>query len=103
MTASTKTAFNKGKWVAHAGHVTSDSSDAIFLSGAKGAQAVDYYGGNLICESASKANARLIAAAPEMYNLLGSIDFEDGMIENALGSDFKERLEELLAKARGDL
>lgn len=50
-----------------------------------------------------EANAHLIAAAPEMYDLLNSIDFDDGAIENALGVGFKESLEALLAKARGEL
>ena len=35
-----------------------------------GSDDVDYYGGYLICESVTEANARLIAAAPELLEAL---------------------------------
>lgn len=43
-----------------------------------GSDDVEYYGGHLICESVSQANAKLIAVAPEMRELLETIEkYED--------------------------
>lgn len=44
-----------------------------------------------------KANAHLIAAAPEMYNLL-----QDVMNSKCCTSEFSDQISELLAKARGE-
>ena len=38
-----------------------------------GADDVEYYGGHLICESVNEANARLIAAAPDLLEALKTI------------------------------
>lgn len=38
--------------------------------GITGSDDVQYYGGHLICESVSQANARLIAAAPDLLEAL---------------------------------
>lgn len=39
-----------------------------------GASLVAYYGGDVVCESVStRANGRLIAAAPELYKMLRAI------------------------------
>lgn len=45
-------------------------SDAPIVGGFSGSDAIEYYGGHLICESATNANACLIVAAPEMNTLL---------------------------------
>ena len=42
-----------------------------------------------------EANAHLIAAAPEMYEILSEINYQ-------LGSVYGDRINELLAKARGE-
>lgn len=47
------------------GTVISDSSEGITIGGAINKK---YYGGNLICESVSYNNAKLIAAAPELLD-----------------------------------
>ncbi|OCB77992.1 hypothetical protein [Flavobacterium crassostreae] len=52
------------------GSVVSDNSESLIISGAIGEEAIKYYGGNLICESVSCANAKLIAAAPELLETL---------------------------------
>jgi hypothetical protein len=41
---------------------------------------VDYYGGHLICESVSEANAKLIAAAPDLLEALENLENDDGQI-----------------------
>lgn len=48
--------------------------------------------------SESFANAALIAAAPEMYNLLMQMH-----LAGRLGLDVHKRIEQLLAKARGEV
>lgn len=52
------------------GTVVADSADGLTIGGATGKENTDYYGGNLICESISMANAKLTAAAPEMLDAL---------------------------------
>ena len=42
--------------------------------GIGGADEVEYYGGHLICESVNAANARLIAAAPDLLEALEALD-----------------------------
>lgn len=41
--------------------------------GVNGSDDVEYYGGHLICESVSKPNAKLIAAAPDFLKALQDI------------------------------
>jgi hypothetical protein len=60
------TKFNgtKGKCkLGKCGSVVSESSEGIFIPGAMGKDAFEYYGGNLICESVSTSNAELIVDA----------------------------------------
>lgn len=56
------------------GCVVSDNSESLTISGAIGEEAVKYYGGNLICESVSNPNAKLIALAPKMLKALNRIN-----------------------------
>jgi hypothetical protein len=44
------------------------------VSGINGSDDVDYYGGHLICESINSSNAALVAVAPEMFDLLATIE-----------------------------
>jgi hypothetical protein len=55
-----------------------------------------YFDGDLGAEQ--EANAALIAAAPEMYNLLMQMHKA-----GRLGLDVHKRIEKLLAKARGEV
>lgn len=50
------------------GTVVADSSDGITIGGATGQENVDYYGGNLIGESISKANAEHIVKCVNAYS-----------------------------------
>lgn len=50
--------------------VVSESDESLSIRGAVGSDAIRYYGGNLICESVSESNAKLIAAAPELLEVL---------------------------------
>lgn len=61
-------AHTKGPWRIgkHTNSVISDNSNGLEINGATGEEAVKYYGGNLICESVSIENAKLIAAAPDL-------------------------------------
>ena len=63
-----------GPWrVGKTGCVVSDSDKNITIGGAIGKEAIDYFGGNLICESVMPSNAKLIAAAPELLEALQEI------------------------------
>jgi hypothetical protein len=54
----------KGKCkIGNCGSVVSESSEGLTIGGEFGKDAVDYYGGNLICESVSNSNAELIVDA----------------------------------------
>jgi hypothetical protein len=60
--------FTPGPWrLGKAGGVV---ADVPIEGGPRGSDDVAYYGGHLICESTTPANARLIIAAPKMYDLL---------------------------------
>lgn len=62
----------KGPWEIgnHNSCVISKNDESLIIRGAVGEDAIKYYGGNLICESVSQANAKLIAAAPELLEAL---------------------------------
>lgn len=66
-------AHSKGKWsIGNCGSVVTDSTEGFDVS--TGHCDVEYYGGCLIAESILKpADAKLIAAAPEMLEALGTI------------------------------
>lgn len=68
-------AHTKGPWRIgkHTNSVISDNSNGLEINGAKGEEAVKYYGGNLICESVSIENAKLIAAAPDLLEALNDM------------------------------
>jgi len=52
------------------GGVVSDSAEGLVINGAFGKEAVEYYGGNLICESVTRANAEFIVEACNAHERL---------------------------------
>lgn len=70
MSNHTQGPWKKGIW---GGSIISESSNGIDINGAIGEEAVKYYGGNLICESASECNRNLIAAAPDLLAALNRL------------------------------
>lgn len=79
-----KTKFTKGKWVVEDGKT-------VLCNGHKVAYVSS--GDNIPYFENIKANAHLIAAAPEMYKFLDDL-------ANGRGTDYP--IEKLLAKARGE-
>lgn len=60
--------FTPGPWrIGENASVITDQQVGLELPGP---ETVFHYGGGLICETITPANARLVAAAPEMYDLL---------------------------------
>lgn len=55
------------------GCVVADSNEALTIRGSYENESKDYYGGFLIGESISNANAQLIAAAPELLESLNEL------------------------------
>ncbi len=55
--------------------------------------------------AANRANANLIAAAPEMYELLDRIKgmLEFCKLENSIDAETEHEIDRLLAKARGEV
>lgn len=83
-------------------------SDAPIEGGVPGTADVDYYGGHLICETVTSANARLIAASPDLLQALeeakiGLLWYQETYPEIVNGSDHEamERINDALAKATG--
>lgn len=72
-------------------------ADHPIEAGPRGADDVEYYGGHLICESVTPNNARLIAAAPELLEMLQSIENDDKSIPAA----FWDRMQAVIVKAGG--
>lgn len=68
-------AHTKGPWRIgkYTNSVISDNKNGLEINGAIGEEAVKYYGGNLICESVSIENAKLIAAAPDLLEALNDM------------------------------
>ena len=96
--------FTKGPWRAGNGFVISEHSNGITISGATGEDAIKYYGGNMIGESISQYNSHLIAAAPDMYKMLDTIETVlSGNSEYNATDISVDYLRKLLAKARGEL
>lgn len=54
------------------------------------AETLKYYGGDVICESATPSNARLIAAAPDLLAAL----------KKWLAADERENLQQIIAESR---
>jgi hypothetical protein len=92
--------WNKGNWSYNGnGGVISTLNGGGLVNGA---DEVDFYGGYLIAESISKANAQLIAAAPELYEALKQV-LEDHNLLDYVQTETLYRCEKALAKARGEL
>jgi hypothetical protein len=53
--------------------VVSDCNNGLYISGTTGELAIDYYGGNLIAESVTPCNAKLIAQAPVLAERLAAL------------------------------
>ncbi|GIZ08336.1 hypothetical protein [Flavobacterium sp. UMI-01] len=88
----------KAPWiVGRPGTVVSDNKESITISGGVGEDAIKYYGGNLICESVSNSNAKLIAAAPEMLEML--IKVEKVLRECTQEYGLSQDVEKLIQKA----
>lgn len=66
------------------------------IPGVNGSDAVDYYGGHLVCESVTPSNAKLIALAPEMYDLLATIENDGKQVPDWLW----KKIQDLLSRAR---
>lgn len=74
----------------------------------QGGDDTDYYGGYLICESVTRANARLIAAAPDLleacHAFCRTMAFTPSSIPGALEADLNaayEAARAAIAKAEG--
>ena len=87
--------FTQGKWrLGNNGSVVSD----CWVRGEEPSKGtLEFYGGSPVCESVVEEDAHLIAAAPEMYDLLYRI------AEAYNDSQFGDLAEALLKKARGGL
>ena len=79
----------------HNSCVISKNDESLCIKGAVGEDAIKYYGGNLICESISQANAKLIAAAPE---LLEALEYYFDVLEEARGKDWAVNPDHVLSK-----
>ncbi len=90
--------FTKGGWKVHsvgsqfAVGPLSNSGDQSYgmMNVVAWVEKFDFYD-----EKQAGLNAHLIAAAPEMYEMLAEINYQ-------LGSVYGDRINELLAKARGE-
>jgi hypothetical protein len=84
--------FTPGPWMKGktGGCVISNDDKNITIRGGTGADAVKYYGGNLIGESISKGNVALIAIAPDMYDLLWTIARKDAIWEVTINKLLKQ-------------
>jgi hypothetical protein len=99
---STETKFTKGAWVAGRIEVNGVAIDKTWAVGVNGCTLANVTSGPTfgIINEIQKANAQLIAAAPEMYKALNR--FYDALLNVDAFSDETNALGNLLAKARGE-
>ena len=71
------------------------------VPGIRGSDHTEYYGGHLIAESVTKANANLIAAAPDLLEVLEAIR-RYPKIRAYLGSELTDKADAAISKARGE-
>lgn len=65
-----KPKFTPGPWrVGKHGSVVSDAP----VPEVHGSDAIEYYGGHVICETITPSNARLVAASPELLEALSGL------------------------------
>jgi hypothetical protein len=88
------------------GTIISESSNGIDINGAIGEDAVKYYGGNLICESVSECNRGLIAAAPDLLEVLKEAKLQieyldEKFVATGTTSAVLARINAAIAKAEG--
>ena len=86
-----KAKFTKGPW----GWEYDESTSSIIQVFSEAEEAK---GDPNICRMQHEPDANLISAAPEMYELLNSIENDDGQIPTFLW----DKIQSVLAKARGD-
>jgi hypothetical protein len=92
-------AHSKGNWTIGktGGTVVTDIDEGFPANtGHSGKENTDYYGGNLICESILRIeDAKLIAAAPEMLEVLETIENDANQVPEWLW----ERIKSVIKKA----
>jgi len=76
------------------GSVVSDKTDGKLYGGA---DATEHYGGYLIAESIAEQNRDIIAAAPDMFDALKTIENDAGQVPAWLW----EMIQKAIAKAEG--
>lgn len=97
-----KAKFTKGKWVVSSVTVNGERVENSWSVSVNGFLLANVRSGATFCvvDEIQKANAHLIAAAPEMYEMLEKI--HDSMAGNGEYGEFCFDVKELLAKARGE-
>jgi hypothetical protein len=95
-----KTKHTPGPWkIGKGSFIISDSPSP----GIPGSDEVDYYGGHLICESVSKSNATLIAAAPDLLqSLIDVMDYWTGHVDYDASWEVAITARNAIAKAKGE-
>jgi hypothetical protein len=97
----------QGPWRAGSGTGGKGSviSDQLAVGALGGSDAIDYYGGNLIAESVAQENIPLIAAAPELLNVVIMIrDADDDCSHDNLPripTTARAAIDAVIAKATG--
>jgi len=85
------TTFTPGPWYAHGTRVSTwETQDEI-----------DFHGDEVIAETGFKANARLIAAAPAMYEVLQELAESMELAKNYGYEKEHAMIQEVLAKVEG--
>ncbi|MBN1404169.1 MAG: hypothetical protein JW942_06875 [Opitutales bacterium] len=82
---------------------TSDTvvCDTMPAGALQGSDAVDYYGGYLICESVATCNRNIIAAAPDMLAALRAVDLWIAHHDGEIPSRILDQVSDAIVKAEG--
>ena len=84
----------------HGSVITTTPDKQVEITGKHAKETIEWYGGHVICETATKANAALIAAAPDLLEILKAFIVEYEIPRPIESDESIDRLDAIYHHAR---